>query len=109
MAVASAVANAFAIEGRRPLNGRIRAAGNKNGALPIICASLLATEPVTLANVPRIRDVNSMLELLSDLGADVSWTGANELQIDTTNVSKSAPDAALCRRIRASFLLAGPL
>jgi UDP-N-acetylglucosamine 1-carboxyvinyltransferase len=109
MAVAPAVADAFVIEGRRPINGRIRAAGNKNGALPIICASLLATEPVTLSNVPRIRDVDTMLELLADLGAEVGWTGPNEVRLDTTNVSKWAPDAALCRRIRASFLLAGPL
>jgi UDP-N-acetylglucosamine 1-carboxyvinyltransferase len=109
MAVAPAVADAFVIEGRRPLNGRIRAAGNKNGALPIICASLLATEPVTLSNVPRIRDVDTMLELLADLGADVGWTAPNEVRLDTTNVSKWTPDPALCRRIRASFLLAGPL
>ena len=109
MAVAPAVADAFVIEGRRPINGRIRAAGNKNGALPIICASLLATEPVTLSNVPRIRDVDTMLELLNDLGADVGWTGPNEVRLDTANVSKWAPDPALCRRIRASFLLAGPL
>jgi UDP-N-acetylglucosamine 1-carboxyvinyltransferase len=109
MAVAPAVADAFVIEGQCPLNGRIRAAGNKNGALPIICASLLATEPVTLANVPRIRDVDTMLELLADLGADVGWTGPNDVRLDTANVSKWAPDPALCRRIRASFLLAGPL
>jgi UDP-N-acetylglucosamine 1-carboxyvinyltransferase len=109
MAVAPAVADAFVIEGRRPLSGRIRAAGNKNGALPIICASLLATEPVTLTNVPRIRDVDTMLELLADLGADVGWTGTNDVRIDTANVSKWTPDPALCRRIRASFLLAGPL
>jgi UDP-N-acetylglucosamine 1-carboxyvinyltransferase len=109
MAVAPAVADAFVIEGRRPLSGRIRAAGNKNGALPIICASLLATDPVTLSNVPRIRDVDTMLELLADLGADVGWTGTNEVRLDTANVSKWTPDPALCRRIRASFLLAGPL
>jgi UDP-N-acetylglucosamine 1-carboxyvinyltransferase len=109
MAVAPAVADAFVIEGRRPINGRIRAAGNKNGALPIICATLLATEPVTLSNVPRIRDVDTMLELLADLGADVGWTGPNEVRLDTTNVAKWTPDPALCRRIRASFLLAGPL
>jgi UDP-N-acetylglucosamine 1-carboxyvinyltransferase len=109
MAVAPAVADAFLIEGRRPLSGRIRAAGNKNGALPIICASLLATEPVTLSNVPRIRDVDTMLDLLADLGADVGWTGSNEVRLDTANVSKWTPDPALCRRIRASFLLAGPL
>jgi UDP-N-acetylglucosamine 1-carboxyvinyltransferase len=109
MAVAPAVADAFVIEGRRPLNGRIRVAGNKNGALPIICATLLATEPVTLTNVPRIRDVDTMLDLLSDLGADVVWAAANEVRIDTTSVAKWTPDPALCRRIRASFLLAGPL
>jgi UDP-N-acetylglucosamine 1-carboxyvinyltransferase len=109
MAVVPAVADAFVIEGRRPLTGRIRAAGNKNGALPIICASLLATEPVTLSNVPRIRDVDTMLELLADLGADAGWIGANEVRVNAADVSKSAPDPRLCRKIRASFLLAGPL
>src|SRR3954464_1330279 len=108
MAVAPAIADAFVIEGRRPLSGRIRAAGNKNGALPIICATLLATEPVTLSNVPRIRDVATMLELRADLGGDVGWTGPNDVRIDTTAVGKWAPDPSLCRRIRASFLLAGP-
>jgi UDP-N-acetylglucosamine 1-carboxyvinyltransferase len=107
--MAQTAADAFVIEGRRPLSGRIRATGNKNGALPIICASLLADEPVTLTNVPRIRDVDTMLELLAELGADVGWTAPNEVRLDTANVSKWAPDEALCRRIRASFLLAGPL
>jgi len=109
MAVAPALADAFVIEGSQPLSGRIRAAGNKNGALPILAASLLADEPVTLTNVPRIRDVDTMLELLSDLGADAGWTGPNEVRIETTNVAKAAPDPALCSKIRASFLLAGPL
>lgn len=109
MAVASAVADVFVIEGARPLNGRIRAAGNKNGALPILAACLLTNEPVTLTNVPRIRDVETMMELLSDLGAEVGWTGPNEVRVHTANVTKSAPDASLCSRIRASFLLAGPL
>src|SRR5258708_231893 len=63
MAVAPAVADVFVIEGARPLNGRIRAAGNKNGALPILAACLLTTEPVTLTNVPRIRDAETMIEL----------------------------------------------
>ena len=60
----------------RPLNGRIRAAGNKNGALPILAACLLTDEPVLLHNVPRIRDVETMLDLLADLGAEVEWIGA---------------------------------
>jgi UDP-N-acetylglucosamine 1-carboxyvinyltransferase len=109
MAVAPAVADAFAIEGSRPLNGTIRVAGNKNGALPILAATLLTEEPVTLTNVPRISDVETMIELLADLGADIGWTGANELRVHTAGVSRSAPDPRLCSRMRASFLLAGPL
>jgi UDP-N-acetylglucosamine 1-carboxyvinyltransferase len=109
MAVAPPVADAFVIEGGRPLNGRIRAAGNKNGALPILAACLLADEPVTLHNMPRIRDVETMLELLADLGAEFTWVGTNDVTVDGTGASKSTPDPALCSRIRASFLLAGPL
>jgi UDP-N-acetylglucosamine 1-carboxyvinyltransferase len=109
MAVAHALADAFVIEGSRPLSGTIRAAGNKNGALPILAATLLADGPVLLSNVPRIRDVDTMLELVADLGADASWTAPNEVRVDATSVSRSTPDVALCSRIRASFLLAGPL
>ena len=109
MAVVPAVADAFAIEGARPLSGSIRVAGNKNGALPILAATLLTGEPVALTNVPRIRDVETMIELLGDLGADAAWTGPNEVRVDTANVAKSSPDPLLCARMRASFLLAGPL
>jgi UDP-N-acetylglucosamine 1-carboxyvinyltransferase len=109
MAVAPALADAFSIEGARPLSGTIRVAGNKNGALPILAATLLTGEPVSLTNVPRIRDVDTMLDLLSDLGADAGWTGQNEVRVHTANVSKSSPDPQLCARMRASFLLAGPL
>ena len=58
------------IEGGRPLNGRVKAAGNKNGALPILAACLLTTEPVLLQNVPRILDVETMIALVRDLGVD---------------------------------------
>ena len=109
MAVTPTVADAFVIEGKQPLNGTIRAAGNKNGALPILAACVLTDEPVTLANIPRIRDVDTMLELLADLGADAAWTGTNEVRVDARSITKSAPDLALCSKIRASFLLAGPL
>jgi UDP-N-acetylglucosamine 1-carboxyvinyltransferase len=97
------------IEGGRRLSGTIKAAGNKNGALPILAATLLTSEPVTLMNVPRIRDVETMLELLADVGADVSWIGANEVRVHAADVSKHELDPALCGRMRASFLLAGPL
>ena len=73
-AVADALMETFVIEGSQPLNGRITAAGNKNGALPILAACLLADEPVTLANVPRIRDVETMVELVAHLGTDAEWT-----------------------------------
>jgi UDP-N-acetylglucosamine 1-carboxyvinyltransferase len=109
MAVTPALAEVFAIEGSRPLSGTIRVAGNKNGALPILAATLLTTEPIELTNIPRIRDVDTMLELLADLGADAAWTGPNEVRVHTANVSKSVADARLCARMRASFLLAGPL
>jgi UDP-N-acetylglucosamine 1-carboxyvinyltransferase len=109
MAVAPALADAFVIEGSRRLSGTIRAAGNKNGALPILAACLLADGPVELSNVPRIRDVDTMLDLLADLGADAGWIGSNEVRVDARGASKSAPDEQLCKKIRASFLLAGPL
>jgi len=81
MAVAPALADAFVIEGSRRLSGTIRVAGNKNGALPILAATLLAEEPVTIGNIPRIRDVDTMLDLLSDLGAEVSWLGTDRKSV----------------------------
>jgi UDP-N-acetylglucosamine 1-carboxyvinyltransferase len=107
--VSDALAEAFVIEGARPLSGSIRAAGNKNAALPIIAASLLTDEPVTLSNVPSITDVETMLELVADLGVDVEPRGGGELRIHAAEVSKRELDEELCSRIRASVLLAGPL
>ena len=97
------------IEGGRPLTGSVRAAGNKNGALPIIAACLLTGEPVTLTNLPRIRDVETMLELVHSLGAEAEWTGANEARIHAAGLTAHEVDEILAERIRASFLLAGPL
>ncbi len=107
--VPDTVMESFVIEGGRPLTGRVRAAGNKNGALPILAACLLTSEPVELANVPRIRDVYTMVELLDDIGASVEWHGQNELRVDAGPAHKVELDPELCSRIRASFLLAGPL
>jgi UDP-N-acetylglucosamine 1-carboxyvinyltransferase len=100
---------AFVIEGGKPLSGRIQTAGNKNGALPILAATLLADGPVTLTNVPRIRDVETMIELIQGAGASAEWTGPNEVHVDPGGLSSHEVDAALAERIRASFLLAGPL
>jgi len=112
MKTASTIARAmqsFVIEGGRPLSGTVRASGNKNGALPILAACVLAGDEVRLSNVPRIRDVETMVELLADLGADVEWTGANEVRVEPAALSKTDLDPVLAREIRASFLLAGPL
>jgi UDP-N-acetylglucosamine 1-carboxyvinyltransferase len=87
----------------------VRAAGNKNGALPILAACLLTDEPVTLTNVPRIRDVETMVELLAHLGVDAEWTGANEVRVHAVDIATHEVDDELASRIRASFLLAGPL
>jgi len=103
------VTESFVIEGGVPLAGTVRAAGNKNGVLPVLAACVLTDEPVELVNVPRIRDVDTMLALLADLGADVDWIGPNEVRIHAADVRKSQLDVELCSRMRASFLLAGPL
>jgi UDP-N-acetylglucosamine 1-carboxyvinyltransferase len=99
----------FVIEGGVPLSGSVNPAGNKNGALPILAASLLTEDEVVVGNVPRIRDVDAMLNLLEDLGATVDWRGRNELVLCAGNVDRTTIDRALAERIRASFLLAGPL
>ena len=109
IAVTGRTMESFVIEGAQPLSGRIEAAGNKNGALPILAACLLVDEPVVLANVPRIRDVETMVELIGDLGAEIEWTGPNEVRVHAAELTSYELDAYLASRIRASFLLAGPL
>ncbi len=99
----------FLVEGGHRLSGTIRPSGNKNAALPIVCASLLTEHPVTLENVPRIRDVETLVELVASTGVDVRWSAQNTLQIHAKNVHAASLDPQLCRKIRASILLAGPL
>src|SRR2546429_7445132 len=97
----------FSVTGGRPLKGTIRPAGNKNAALPILAATLLAEGPCRIDNVPHIRDVETMLELLSHLGAAVAWTGPNSVDVDAARAEPRELDPALGARIRASILLAG--
>jgi len=99
----------FVVEGGRPLRGTVRPAGNKNAALPMIAAALLGDGPSDLVNVPRIRDVELQLELVRALGAEATWTGPNAVRLDPANLASRPLDAALCARLRASILLAGPL
>ena len=99
----------FIIEGGVPLSGTITPAGNKNAALPILAACLLTDDEVVLRNVPRISDVETMLALIESLGGAVSWTGPGEVTVDASGVDRVDVDPELAERIRASFLLAGPL
>src|SRR5438552_1360760 len=99
----------FSVTGGRPLKGTIRPAGNKNAALPILAATLLAEGPCRIENVPHIRDVETMLELLTHLGATVAWTGPNSVDVDAVRAEPRELDPALGARIRASILLAGPM
>jgi UDP-N-acetylglucosamine 1-carboxyvinyltransferase len=99
----------FLVRGGRPLRGAIRPAGNKNAALPILASTVLADGPMELDNIPRIRDVETMLALLVDLGASAEWIGPNQVRIDARPVRPKPLDPKLCARIRASILLAGPL
>jgi UDP-N-acetylglucosamine 1-carboxyvinyltransferase len=99
----------FVIEGGVPLSGTVRPAGNKNAALPTLAACLLTADPVTLENVPRIRDVEAMIALLVDIGVEVEWLDRNTVRVWAAEVTRTRLDADLCTRIRASILLAGPL
>lgn len=99
----------YVVEGGRTLSGTIEPAGNKNAALPIIAAALLTPEPVTLTNVPRIRDTETLVELLRSVGAEARWNGANTLVVEARDVRAESLDPELCANIRASILLAGPM
>jgi UDP-N-acetylglucosamine 1-carboxyvinyltransferase len=99
----------FVIEGGTPLSGTIVPAGNKNAALPALAACLLTEEEVVLRNIPRIRDVEDMLGLLTGLGVEVAWRDENVVSLRAADVDPAAVDAVRATRIRASFLCAGPL
>src|ERR1700690_2251479 len=99
----------FVIEGGIPLRGEVTPAGNKNAALPLLAACLLTEEPVTLRNVPHIRDVLDMRRLIESVGAHVEELEANTWRITTPTLKPAELDPDLCRRIRASILIAGPM
>jgi len=99
----------FIIEGGIPLRGEMTPSGNKNAALPILAACLLTDEAVTLRNIPHIRDVNDMRHLIESLGVQVFDVDENTWQVTAAEIRPADLDPDLCRRIRASILLAGPM
>ncbi|MBM3131348.1 MAG: UDP-N-acetylglucosamine 1-carboxyvinyltransferase [Chloroflexi bacterium] len=99
----------FLIEGGTQLRGTVTPSGNKNAALPMLSACLLTDEPVTLRNVPRIRDVDDMLALLASLGAHITELSAHDLVIHARDIRTTELDREICSRIRTSILFAGPM
>lgn len=99
----------FVIEGQQRLNGTITPAGNKNAALPLLAASLLTDEPLTLRNMPDIADVRTKRQLLEGMGVQCVSTGDHTLELRSAGVGDAQPDAELSRRIRTAPLVAGPL
>jgi UDP-N-acetylglucosamine 1-carboxyvinyltransferase len=99
----------FIIEGGTQLHGTVTPSGNKNAALPILAASLLTDEPLTVRNVPRIRDVEDMLALLRGIGVEITELSAHDLILRARNIRETRLDRELCAAIRASILLAGPM
>lgn len=99
----------FVIEGGRPLNGTIRASGNKNAALALLPACLLTDEAVILHNIPDIQDVRTSLAILDDLGVDVQKLDEGSWRLHAARLRKTELDSTLAARIRASFVFSGPM
>jgi UDP-N-acetylglucosamine 1-carboxyvinyltransferase len=97
------------IEGGHRLSGRVHVEGNKNAALPILAACLLTSEECVITNMPRIRDVEVMAQLLIDLGAEIDGVGTTTFRVRCPEIIKDEPDPALVGRLRGSVLLLGPL
>jgi UDP-N-acetylglucosamine 1-carboxyvinyltransferase len=99
----------FIIQGGIPLHGEITPSGNKNAALPLLAACLLTEEPVVIHNVPEIRDVRDMRALVESLGVKINSIGNHTWRVQARELRPADLDPDLCRRIRASILLAGPM
>ena len=98
--------------GGTPLKGEVVIAGAKNAALPILCASLLCDEPITLRNVPDLQDVRTMLKLLQEIGVTVSFPDANNrnhVVLNAANIKSSEATYEMVKTMRASILVLGPL
>ena len=98
----------FIIEGGVSLNGEVTPAGNKNAALPLLAASLLTDEPIILRNIPQIQDTLVMRKLIESLGVQIEDLDATSWRVVARDLRPADLNPDLCRRIRASILIAGP-
>jgi UDP-N-acetylglucosamine 1-carboxyvinyltransferase len=99
----------FVIEGGVPLQGEVTPAGNKNAALPLVAAALLTDEPIILRNIPQIQDMGVMRKLIQSLGVQIEELDTTAWRITARDLRPADLNPDLCRRIRASILVAGPL
>ena len=99
----------FIVNGGFNLSGSIKPSGNKNEALPILAATLLAQEPVIIRNLPDILDISIMRELLTNIGVEVKQIDKHTFRFDSSELNSTKPDPSLAEKIRGSFLLAGPI
>ncbi len=97
------------IHGGAPLRGSVALSGSKNATLPIMMASLLTVDPIRLTNVPRLRDVKTAMDLLTQLGVETRWTGEHEVELRASNVTSHEASYELVKTMRASFVVLGPL
>ncbi len=97
------------VEGGKQLRGTVTPSGNKNAAQPALIATLLTDEDVTLRNVPDIRDIRTIVEILEDIGVRVSRLGPNEVTLNASSLNKTSLQPELCRKVRGAFMFAGPL
>jgi UDP-N-acetylglucosamine 1-carboxyvinyltransferase len=97
------------VEGGSPLSGDVRVSGAKNAALPILTAALLTEEPLTVANVPHLRDVTTMLDLLSGMGVSVSMDEKRGVELTAKSINEPVAPYELVKTMRASVLVLGPL
>ena len=97
------------INGGTPLKGEVIISGAKNAALPILAATLLATDNVTLSNVPNLKDISTMANLLRKLGVEIVSTDTNTMQVAANNVNQFVAPYDLVKTMRASILVLGPL
>src|SRR5437868_10972328 len=100
---------AYRIEGGVPLQGTLPISGAKNAVLKLMAAAVLCDEPCTITNAPRIADVQTILEVLCDLGADARWVGDHELRIHARDLDWDFIPLEAAKRLRASFVLLGPM
>jgi UDP-N-acetylglucosamine 1-carboxyvinyltransferase len=97
------------ITGGRPLNGEVRISGAKNAALPIVAATLLAETPMTVTNVPHLQDITTSMELLSQMGVELTIGERMTIEVDASTISNPVAPYELVKTMRASILVLGPL